>query len=117
MSLAKGQRKGNNGNHGNHNSGRKPKAITVLKRQLAEEKADDAAYAFGLYVYVMRDDTADRKTRLECASVVMDRVLGKPRQAFTIGDLSNDEIARAIEPILAGFGVRLIPPPGGGLPG
>jgi len=93
-------------------SGRKPRPITVLKRQLAEDRKDDAVYAYSLFVAVMRDEKELRRVRLDCAREVMDRVLGKPHQSFTLGELNDEDIAKAVGPILARLGVELIPPNG-----
>jgi len=65
-------------------AGRKPKAITVLKRKLAEEKRDDAEYAFGLFVAFMQSNDTDARLRIECAKEVLDRVLGKPSQSVAL---------------------------------
>lgn len=61
-------------------AGRKPKAVTVAMRLLAEERKVDHDYAYSLFAAVMRDDAMTLKTRLVCAEQIMDRVQGKPTQ-------------------------------------
>jgi hypothetical protein len=78
------KRKGNNGNHGaKGKSGRKPKAITLLKRKLIEDGKEDAEYAYSLFASVMRDGTQPLDLRMQCASWIADRVLGKPNQPIS----------------------------------
>lgn len=85
MALRKGQRQGNNGNHGAPGrSGRKPKAITLLKRQLIENGKEDAEYAYSLYVSVMQDEAQPTELRLQCADWIANRVLGKPKERAEI---------------------------------
>lgn len=79
------KRTGNNGNHGaKGKSGRKPKAITLLKRQLIENGKEDAEYAYSLYVSVMQDETQSVELRLQCADWIANRVLGKPKERAEI---------------------------------
>jgi hypothetical protein len=76
-------------------AGRKPQAVLKLKRALLNEatnggnvppriKADAAGYAFRLFVRTMKDETQPIETRLACASEVLNRTLGKPRQAVEL---------------------------------
>jgi hypothetical protein len=60
-------------------SGRKPNPAKALNREIAD-RLDEAEYAFNLFVKLMRDEDQSNTTRLECATEVMNRVLGKPRQ-------------------------------------
>lgn len=62
-------------------AGRKPKAATALRLKLAEHGAEEAEFAFSLTCFWMRDDDLPLDFRLACATQVMDRVLGKPKQA------------------------------------
>ena len=61
-------------------AGRKPKAFTVFRRRLEAEKIEDAEYAFGLYVEVMRDGDSPIDLRLDCADWIANRVLGRPKE-------------------------------------
>lgn len=61
-------------------AGKKPKPISAIRDKAIEEAADDAKYALGLYVSVMRDDKSDMTLRLQCAKEVKDTVWGKPSQ-------------------------------------
>jgi hypothetical protein len=61
-------------------AGRKPKPISEIRDKAIEEAADDAKYALGLYVSVMRDEKNDVALRLQCAKEVKDTVWGKPAQ-------------------------------------
>jgi len=69
-------------------SGRKPKPITLLKRQMAEDGKAEAEYAFSLLVSIMHDETMSNALRRDCAKDVLDRIMGKP--AITMrGDPEN----------------------------
>jgi len=64
--------------------GRKPKAATLLKRKLQEEKLAEAEYAFALLCDWMHNENVPIDFRRSCALDVLDRVLGKPKQAVTV---------------------------------
>jgi len=71
----------NNGNHGaKGRSGRRPKAFTILKQRIEQEKQDDAEFAFTLYASVMRDETQPMELRLDCGDWISNRVMGKPKE-------------------------------------
>lgn len=84
--FTKGERAKNQGG-ARAGAGRKPKLLTVLKRQIAEHGADETQYAFGLLCAIMRNDAAPIKERREAAVEVLNRTLGKP--ATTINLNSN----------------------------
>ena len=65
-------------------SGPKPKPIVALREKAIEEAGDDACYALGLYVQVMRDEERPIDLRLQCAKEVKDTVWGKPPQRTQI---------------------------------
>jgi len=65
-------------------SGRKPKAATILKRKLQADHALSAADAFNLLDRFMRDEALDPALRRQCANDILDRVLGKPKQAVDV---------------------------------
>lgn len=60
--------------------GRKPTAYTVLKREIEAHGRTEAEYAFSLLSAVMRNEAADVRIRMAAADMVLDRVLGKPKQ-------------------------------------
>ncbi len=60
-------------------AGRKPKAITLVKKTLTEANAD-AETALGFVIALMENDSIDVRLRFECAKEVMDRVWGKATQ-------------------------------------
>ena len=74
------------------NSGRKPKAFTLLKRRIETERVEDAEYAFALLASVMRDANQDIERRLGCAEKIMDRVLGKPKTLTEITGANGDPL-------------------------
>lgn len=80
-------------------SGRKPKAITILKRQLAEDGKIEAEYAFSLIVSIMHDDTMPVALRRDCAKDVLDRILGKP--AITMRGDSEHPLTVSFEDVRA----------------
>lgn len=95
-------------------SGRRPKAITVLKRQLVKDKQESALYAFSLFDAVMRAEDQPLKLRLEAAHEVLDRVLGKPAQmTFNAGEETYRKYLAGLEATLANTVER----PGGGTTG
>lgn len=61
-------------------AGRKPTAYTVLKREIEAHGRGEAEYAFSLLSAIMRNEAADVKIRMAAADMVLDRVLGKPKQ-------------------------------------
>ena len=61
-------------------SGRKQKLSVALREKAIEEAGEDARYALGLYIQVMRDEQREIDLRLECAKEVKDTVWGKPAQ-------------------------------------
>lgn len=65
-------------------AGRKPKAATLLKRKLQADKIAEADYAFSILCEWMHDEELPRDFRRDCANDVLDRVLGKPKQAVNL---------------------------------
>ncbi len=61
--------------------GRKPKQATILKRQLIENKVEEADASFAFLVTVRDNNRWPKSLRLEAAKEILDRVLGKPKQA------------------------------------
>jgi hypothetical protein len=62
-------------------AGRKPKEITLLKAKIVKRHKDDADYAIRLLVTVMKDQWMPVEIRMDAAREVLDRVIGKPKQA------------------------------------
>lgn len=89
------------------NSGRKPKPITDFNRTLCE-RLPDALYALNLHTRTMRDTAVDLELRLDCAKEVMNRILGKPRQAVEVKGQAARVIVeyrgRGIDPTARGSG-------------
>lgn len=52
----------------------------ALREKAISEAGDDAKYALGLFVQVMRDEAQPINLRLECAKEVKDTVWGRPPQ-------------------------------------
>lgn len=75
-------------------AGRKPRPAEKLKRDLTE-RLDDARFAFDLFVRTMRDAKQPLSLRLECSSEVMNRVLGKPKQA--VHQVNSGEMVIRVE--------------------
>lgn len=61
-------------------AGRKPKAVTNMRRQALEAAGADAERAFAFVIDRMEDPKAGDAVRLACAQIIMDRVWGKPTQ-------------------------------------
>jgi hypothetical protein len=59
------------------NAGRKPLAVTVLKRRMIENKVDEAEASFGFLVAVRDNELEPTNLRLAAAETILDRVLGK----------------------------------------
>jgi phenylpyruvate tautomerase PptA (4-oxalocrotonate tautomerase family) len=86
-------------------AGRKPKATTEMKQRLisemaevsADTKNDAAVYAFGLFDKTMRDEKEGIATRLECATEVLNRVWGKPKQAVEMSGPGGGAIPMTLE--------------------
>lgn len=75
------KRKGNNGNHGaKGRSGRRPTAVTLLKRRLIENKIDEAEASFAFLVAVRDNEDEPTALRVAAAEQILDRVLGKAKQ-------------------------------------
>lgn len=78
------------------NSGRKPRPITELNREIAARTAD-AIYALDLHVLTMRAAGTDLELRLACAREVMNRVLGKPTEKHEHGSDPDTPIRVVVE--------------------
>ncbi len=78
-------KRGNNGNHGAPGrSGRKPGAATILRRRLVADKVEEAEASFA-YLCATRDNEDEwGSLRLAAAGMILERVLGKPRQDVTL---------------------------------
>lgn len=83
--------------------GRKPKAATILRRQIIENKLEEAEASFAFLVSVRNDEEARTDYRLEAAKEILNRVLGKANQTIDIKanvnnrdvtGLSDDELER-----------------------
>lgn len=61
-------------------AGRKPKAVTELRRQALDNAGGDAEQAFAFIIDTMKNPRAPLQTRLACAQIITDRVWGKPTQ-------------------------------------
>jgi hypothetical protein len=59
------------------NAGRKPNAVTVLKRRMIQDKVDEAEASFGFLVAVRDNELEPTNLRLAAAETILDRVLGK----------------------------------------
>ena len=72
---------GNRGNHGAPGrSGRKPTAVTLLKRRLVQDKIEEAEASFAFLVAVRDNDDEPTALRVAAAETILDRVLGKAMQ-------------------------------------
>ena len=64
-------------------SGRKPgrsRITKLIEAKSMDDCAEDVRYAIGLLITFMRDEDNDKRTRIDCAKELMDRVLGKATQ-------------------------------------
>ena len=87
------------------NAGRKPKTITLLKRQLAEDGKGEAEYAFSFLCTCMRNSDLDVKFRAEIARVIMDRVLGTAKQSMQYTGSDTDPLKIIVEYAAGQIGV------------
>jgi hypothetical protein len=70
-------------------SGRKPNPAKILRKKLHAERAEEAEYAFDILCEWMHDESLPRNFRRDCANDVLDRVLGKPKQAIDLKETSK----------------------------
>jgi hypothetical protein len=61
-------------------AGRKPKLTTIVRAKALAEANEDAEYALGLLVAIVRDESLALEFREQVAEVVIDRVWGKAVQ-------------------------------------
>ena len=79
------------------NSGRKKKAATILREMLEKEEVKEAKKSFHFCVLMRDNEDAPDALRLAAAVEIMNRVLGKPKQAHevklksTLAEFLNDE--------------------------
>lgn len=98
-------------------AGRKPKLITILKREALKHVANDADYMLNLFVEIARNEEFDVKLRMEAGREVMDRVWGKPAQLTRSGEKDEyKSYLERIEKAVRGDSVEG-PDPGGATPG
>jgi hypothetical protein len=58
-------------------AGRKPKELTILKRRMIADKAEEAEASFGFLVAVRDNPSEPTNLRLVAAQTILDRVLGR----------------------------------------
>jgi hypothetical protein len=58
-------------------SGRKPKELTILKRRMIADKAEEAEASFGFLVAVRDNPSEPTNLRLVAAQTILDRVFGR----------------------------------------
>jgi len=66
--------------------------VVRFKKSVQTVYGDDAEYALSLMVAVMREELVPLDIRMEASQVVMDRILGKPRQEHIVG-ASQDKVS------------------------
>jgi hypothetical protein len=60
-----------------HGGGRKPKELTILKRRMIADKAEEAEASFGFLVAVRDNPSEPTNLRLVAAQTILDRVFGR----------------------------------------
>jgi len=65
-------------------AGRKPKAITTIRKKALEDASGDAERALAFIIAIQDDEAQPIRLRKECAIEVMDRVWGKSKQTSEI---------------------------------
>lgn len=78
MALKNGNKGANGG--ARKGAGRKPKAYTLLKRRLEAEKVEEAEKSIDFYIQVRDNPNESTALRLEAATLILDRVLGKAKE-------------------------------------
>jgi hypothetical protein len=58
-------------------AGRKPKELTILKRRMIQDKAEEAEASFGFLVAVRDNPSEPTNLRLVAAQTILDRVFGR----------------------------------------
>ena len=84
-------------------AGRKKKQTTIIRERALEQAGEDAKYALGLFVALMRDEARAMDSRLMAGKEVMDRVWGKATYRTEVSgpdggplevrDMSDEELA------------------------
>lgn len=64
-------------------AGRKPKLLRTLLQEVPGA-ADDAEFAYGLFRDLMRDPNQMTDVRMDAAREVLNRLIGKPKQAVEV---------------------------------
>lgn len=64
------------------NAGRKPKAVTILKRRIIENRVNEADASFAFLCDVRDNNEEPTALRVEAAKMVFEIVCGKPKQAI-----------------------------------
>jgi hypothetical protein len=81
--ISSGQSNGHGG--ARPGAGRKPKALTVAKREFSEHMRECAERAFAFVAGIVDDESQPMALRLQAAQEVMSRAWGRPRQGIEIG--------------------------------
>jgi hypothetical protein len=80
----------------------------ILEKDI--DKVEEYNYALSVFLCVMHDELKTTAERASAAREVMDRIKGRPKQVFTLDEMSDDDAAKALEPIFAKLGIRPNPP-------
>lgn len=64
--------------------GRKPKAYTLLKRQMIAERGEEAFASFDLLVQIRDNPKESTGMRMAAANYILDRLLGRPKEGLLL---------------------------------
>jgi hypothetical protein len=76
--LKNGNKQANGGKR--QGAGRKPKAATILKRRMIENKIEEAEASFAYWVAVRDNEKELSNIRLEASKLIWEHLMGKPTQ-------------------------------------